>query len=376
MEMDGHMAHSKRPSQIQRRGHGPMYEQICEILRRRIREGEVKPGDLLPSIKELCSEFDVSTITVRQALDVLEDEGLIDKRPGWGNSVRDTLHSRAELRTPPILLLDHRGVPLWDAYTSEIKASIERAIRQAGFAFQYGPTDPQWLGDFLTHHAGESRGVILLSGSYRSIQPYIGEFDLPVVAFSREDQTSDDNHIRDIVNIADRAGIADVVDHLIGLGHRRIAYAGLMAESYAGARRREAFLQTLQAHGIAPENDLVVEAGFSMEEGRQAGARVLAARETPTALVCANDYLALGAVSEFHSRGLKIPADISVTGFDNLDMAAHAFPALTTVSIDRGRLGDALARLMIERLANPLKPYTVLEYDVALVVRETSAPPK
>lgn len=176
----------------------------------------------------------------------------------------------------------------------------------------------------------------------------------------------------DTVNTDDRAGAALAVDHLVQLGHRRIAH--LDGGAGAGAAERSAgYVASMHRHGLNEHVQIV--AGDYDESGGQAGAaELLAAPVRPTAVFASNDLSAIGALDHIMRTGLRVPDDISVMGFDNMALSALSYVSLTTVNQPTGELGRAAVELVLERLDGR----TVSTQYVGaptLVVRTSTAPP-
>ena len=167
-------------------------------------------------------------------------------------------------------------------------------------------------------------------------------------------------------------------EHLIGLGHRCIAEISGSAIYPAGPVRHEAFLETLAAAGLRPgrciESDWTARGGY-------AAARELLANGTPTgkpdfsALICGNDLIAQGAMRAVHEHGLRIPDDISVAGFDDIDEAAFFIPPLTTVRQDFDALGALSVEYLLSLIDRPDTPTQQRMLFPELIVRRSTAPP-
>ncbi|HEX5563068.1 MAG TPA: substrate-binding domain-containing protein, partial [Nocardioidaceae bacterium] len=161
------------------------------------------------------------------------------------------------------------------------------------------------------------------------------------------------------------------VDHLVEQGHRRIAHVSGPQSMVHGRSRRAAWLEALGEAGL-PEGPSV-EADFSAESGAAATRTLLDLPEPPTAIVYANDLMAMAGLSVAAARGVDVPRDLSVTGYDNTEIAAHLQPSLTTVSTDVVAWGRAAAGRLLE-LVDRL-PLTPVELPPArLVVRASTGP--
>jgi LacI family transcriptional regulator len=175
----------------------------------------------------------------------------------------------------------------------------------------------------------------------------------------------------------DALGQRLAVEHLIGLGHRRIAYlAGPLAYS-TGADRHEAFHAAMRDAGIEPDPELVMVADALTEaEGTRLSAAMLDADvEPPTAVAAANDLLALGCLDVLSERGVACPDAISVVGFNDMPFAARFQPPLTTVRIPHYDIGAEAAELMLEKLREPDAEPKHVRLQPELVVRASTAPP-
>lgn len=179
------------------------------------------------------------------------------------------------------------------------------------------------------------------------------------------------------VGFDNRAAATRLVKYLLELGHRRFAMiSGITLNNERALERREAVRDALAERGIKLPATRVIEKPFHLRAGREGLAELLDGREpAPTAVICGNDVLAIGAMAECHARGLRVPHDISVTGFDDMEIAALITPSLTTVRFPTAELGTLAAQHLLARLAGKTVPQR-RELPVELVVRESTAPPR
>ncbi|MBL0144117.1 MAG: LacI family DNA-binding transcriptional regulator [Betaproteobacteria bacterium] len=176
------------------------------------------------------------------------------------------------------------------------------------------------------------------------------------------------------LGFSNRAAAAQVALHVIDLGHRRIAMISGHTESNDRARERVAGVRdTLRAHGLALPNTLLVETEFSIHRGREALRAVLAAEPRITAVVCGNDILALGVLIEAAARGIAVPKALSVTGFDDIDLAHEWSPGLTTVRLPVSEIGRRAAERMLARIAGKDVARTE-EVQVEFIARGSTGP--
>jgi LacI family transcriptional regulator len=145
-------------------------------------------------------------------------------------------------------------------------------------------------------------------------------------------------------------GILEAVAHMVEKGHKRIGYIGGPVK-YASARaRRRAFIKCLQDHGLSMDDDLIQRGNFKIDGGEAAMKRLLKMENRPTAVLAANDLSAIGAMQTALGMGLKVPEDISIIGFDDIDFCQLTQPPLTTIRLSRRDIAekafDALASII------------------------------
>lgn len=173
------------------------------------------------------------------------------------------------------------------------------------------------------------------------------------------------------VDVDNRAGARIAVEHLISLGHRTIGCITNAPLAYtAAAERLAGYRDALLAAGIEPDDRLVVEGAFDAASGHEAVIRLLE-RARPTAIFVASDVVAIGALRGLRDAGLHVPADVSVVGFDDIPLAEHVDPPLTTVRLPAHSLGVAAGQLLVNRVAGRDVPERTL-LPTQLVIREST----
>ncbi|MDQ3801405.1 MAG: LacI family transcriptional regulator [Acidobacteriota bacterium] len=170
-------------------------------------------------------------------------------------------------------------------------------------------------------------------------------------------------------------GIEQAILHLVALGHRRIAFIGGNTNLRSSQRRLEAFRKTMrQLFPDAPE--MIFYGNFKIEGGQRAANEILATPRAnlPTAVICANDLTAIGAISEFEAAGLSVPRDISIVGFDNIAFAALTKPALTTVNLPLNELGRRAIEVLIRSVEDAGQQGIEIRIPTNLIIRQSTAP--
>jgi DNA-binding LacI/PurR family transcriptional regulator len=195
----------------------------------------------------------------------------------------------------------------------------------------------------------------------------LSELELPAVVASQTKA----NHGFPSVHEDDEGGVAEVVDHLVQFGHTRIAHVtGDPAYEHA-VRRRESFVAALKRHGLRP--DAVVESDFTANGGAEATRHLLSRSTQPSAIVYANDLMAVAGAAVAQRQGLRIPGDLSITGFDGTDIGAHLFPSLTTVRTNPFLLGSTAASSLVKFIDHETVSDVTLP-SPELIVRDSTGP--
>ena len=173
------------------------------------------------------------------------------------------------------------------------------------------------------------------------------------------------------VDVENRAGAHQATDHLVGLGHRRIGFVSNAPMFYSGAQERLAgYREALEGQGLPLDPSLVRMSDFSPDSGAAAMRELLRLSSPPTAVFAASDVTALGVLGAIHQAGLRVPQDMAVVGFDDIFLAAHAVPPLTTVRVPAYGLGWTAAELLIALIEGDEEIASVT-LETEFVVRES-----
>jgi LacI family transcriptional regulator len=220
------------------------------------------------------------------------------------------------------------------------------------------------------HHAVDGIALMGLTADDPEVRRLV-RAELPCVGIDMEV----DGPRAEIVMSDNVAGARKAVEHLTQLGHRRIATITGMLESRPGNDRLRGYRAAVQAAGLGYRDEYVAYGDFYVESGRAGAARLLSLPEPPTAIFAAADMMAIGAVRAAADLGLRVPEDVSIVGFDDIQLAPHLNPPLTTLRQDKLGLGVAAGEALIARIngEDPRPPLHML--DVELVVRGSTAAP-
>ena len=233
-----------------------------------------------------------------------------------------------------------------DPFYPSFIAGVETVLAPAGYALVLQVVSGAGAEEAgYRKLAGEGRVDGVFLSDLRTTDPRIGllsELGLAAVTLNRPDVASP----FPAVCVDDRLGVAQAVRHLVGLGHTRIAHVSGPSEFLHSRHRREAWASAVKEAGL-PRGRLVTS-DFTAAGGAKATARLLDLAEPPTAIVYANDVMAIAGLGVAHNRGLRVPRDLSVVGFDGTELARYVHPVLTTISTNPFSWGQAAGSMLLE----------------------------
>lgn len=335
------------------------------------------PDSMLPTIEDVAQAAGVSTATVSRVLN----------KP---DTVREELRQRvldavARLGYVPhagarALMLRRSGTvgavfPTVDhgIFSRAIEA-LQRRLGRAGLQLLlathgYSPeVEEEQVMNLVAHGAD----ALVLCGNLQRprLLQFLRQRGLPTVHVMSWPAVPDTL----CVGFDNARAVGRVVDYLVGMGHRRIAMlAGVARDNDRAAARVSGMRAALAAHGLALAPGHLVERPYGLAEGREGLRALMSTSPRPTAIVCGNDVLAVGALLEAQELGIAIPRDLSVVGFDDLELARHIQPALTTVHVPTQEMWECAAERLIAALQQQPCP-AATEFKVELVVRGSSGP--
>jgi LacI family transcriptional regulator len=214
----------------------------------------------------------------------------------------------------------------------------------------------------------------LLLATARRKDPLLAELGRQGIAVVLVNRVVED-HPFSSVSSDDRAGARMVIEHPVGLGHRQIAHVAEPQSLSTGYHRYRGFLSSMTDSGLkAGKSTVAFAARFSIAEGLRCATQLLSRPAPPTAIIAANDMLALGCYTAPERLGLTCPDDVSVVGFNDMPFIDRVHPPLTTVRIPQYELGAHAADLLLERVAEPATPIKIVLLAPQLVVRGSTGP--
>jgi LacI family transcriptional regulator len=179
------------------------------------------------------------------------------------------------------------------------------------------------------------------------------------------------------VTVNDRQGVRLAVEHVARLGHELIGHVGGPQNISTGHRRHLGFLEAMRACGLqAPSEHVRFGRGFVEEEGARVCAELLETSRDLTAIVAANDRLAIGCYDALEARGLRCPEDVSIVGFNDMPFIERLRPPLTSVRVPQREIGTVAADLLLQRLADGSQTAREILLEPTLIIRGSTAPPR
>lgn len=215
-------------------------------------------------------------------------------------------------------------------------------------------------------------GIVMLGAYPKSFLEELKDLNIPVVLTDVYDESASFFHC---VRVDDELGGYIATRHLIRLGHRSIAFAaGSIRNSYVNYHRFGGYLRALREAGITPDESLVFEDHVTFDGGYRVGRERLLRQERATAVFAAADIMAIGIIKAMQENGKKVPDDLSVVGFDDIQFGRYMVPELTTVRQDIVLKGQVSAQMIIDDLNAKTRSRTSMVLRPELVIRGSTAP--
>jgi DNA-binding LacI/PurR family transcriptional regulator len=319
-----------------------------------------KTGYSKTTISKVLNDYtDVSEKAREEILKAVEEMHYIP------NSNARTL-SKKKSWTIGILYLEALGLGIKHPFFNAVLESFKKESESKGYDLMF---ISKGLGGknigYLDHCKIRSiDGLIIFRSIDKEIKDLI-ESDIPCVVLDFDTDKAS------TVYSDNSRGSYIAVDYLHSLGHQKIAHIHGDENTFAGKQRKMGYEVALEKHGIPKREEYIVNGGyFSVESGYKAMQNLLQLEERPTAVYVAGDYMAIGAIKAIREYGLKVPDDISVIGFDDIDVSQFVTPSLTTIKQNTVLLGKKASKMLIDQIEDR-SGITNRVVPVELVVRES-----
>jgi LacI family transcriptional regulator len=326
-------------------------------------------GKSVPTVSRALAGFDDISPKTRQEVQRVALE--------MGYEPNTTARNLQKQRTDTIALIlpSTNLLRFSDPFFSEFLSGIVEQAAEFNFYLSISTENPTEGHDTYARYIGNRRfdGFIVVRTQRQDSRiDMLRQHHVPFVAFGR---TESDNDFP-FVDEDGCVGIRQIVDHLVELGHRRIACITepiYLTKSY---HRLQGFIEGIEAHHLPYDPALIIESNFRQRSGRLSALELLNLPEPPTAIVACNDLLALGAITAAQEKGLVVGRNVSITGFDDILLAEHANPPLTTVHQPAHQLGTMVAQMLLKLITGESVTEKQIILKPSLVIRQSSNVPQ
>lgn len=357
---------------------GVYYKEVIEDIMDKINSKELEVGDKLLSERELCDLYSVSRTTIRKAIDVLVTEGYLNKEAGKGTFVKNNkgLLSNNEQLTGNVLFVrcvhsDNKDNLSNgnDIFYPALLMGIEQSAADNGYHCIYKTIDEKSIDqEEIDQLLAKVEGVIWGGELHnKEFLNHLLDINIPLLLVSPS--ITVDNV--DTVNIEDKKGAIKAVEYLIEKGHQKIVFIAGDANSFPSQQRKEGYLNAMQKAGLESNQLVITAEGWDFDAGYQAMKKVVKKNKEITAIFAASDLLAMGAISQAKEENINIPEDLSIIGFDDVDLARQLKPKLTTLKVMKEEMGRVAGKLLFESILEGRNYSLNVTLPVELIERES-----
>lgn len=329
----------------------------------------------MPTIVDVAEKAGVSFKTVSRVLNGEPNvrDATRQKVLDAADSLNFTLnHSARSLRAhnPPVIALIVQNPA--SSYAHELQLGILKGCQDIGYRLQVETSEKFEVPDTLKRRKGLA-GIILgpPQADHLSLVKRLADLDLPFVRLA----TELDLHATPRISVDETRAAFDAVNHLIDLGHRRIAMIEGANDQHASRLRVSGYEKAMRAAGLTIEPDLILPGNFTFESGRLAAETLLKRSDRPTAVFAANDDMAAGCLATAYRYNIRIPDDLSIIGFDDSASARLVYPALSTIRQSTVEMATLAVKWLdqMRRGKQPQTMHRIIPHE--LIIRKSSAPP-
>jgi GntR family transcriptional regulator, arabinose operon transcriptional repressor len=359
----------------------PLHLQLLDELRQHIHSGALKPHDRLPGEWELVQALDISRATIQRAWQAAQEEGLIYRIAGKGTFVAEPQVAPSS-NAVGFLIPEYRG-----AFAAQMLSGAERVLRKHGLRVSFAvtdrdPSEERRLLDALMEDGACGCIFVPSQDTAQHAAELLASLRFPAVLMDRPINGA----ALPCVTSNNYEGGWLATHHLLSLGHERILFvARPHLHLFPVAERYRAYGDALRSKGITPERPFLLQTQREMssyeayldhdETEIQPLINLLKSKQRPTAIFAVNDWIAIKVQRAIAAAGLRQPDDLSLVGFDDLDIAQYQNPSLTTVAQNAALIGAEAARRLITMIEGDAHEGILTLIPVELIVRGSTAPP-
>ena len=322
------------------------------------------------TMKQIAEIAEVNISTVSRALN--NDPSISDevRKKILEIAYKNNYRKRRTARTTIAYIMDKRFFLMSSNFYNHIVESIEGEVSNAGFSFQLNLVDPENVS-LENINLKNIAGMIITSWIF---DHFIEELIKPGIPTVLVDFYQPNRNIPAI--LSDKVdGVFTGIEYLHSLGHKRIAYLEGDDTLWGAQDRLIGYKRAVTNFGLEDDEDLIQKGKVSIDSGYEAMKKVLEnVSPPPSAVMGANDIVAIGAMIAIKEAHLSIPKDISVLGYDDVDIANEVVPKLSTMKVDKKKMGKLAVQQLIKTMADEIPESDKTIIKPSLVVRESTAP--
>jgi DNA-binding LacI/PurR family transcriptional regulator len=316
----------------------------------------------LPGERILADRFGFSYMTIRHAVNELVEEGYLYRIPRKGTFVSGPKVRGVETGNIGFYLYDKLKGGISSPYYSIVLKMIQKEIRARGYNLilftRVDDIDPKSVEGIIATFFPDAEDKIVSMSKY-----------LPIVLL--------DNDVKGVVIpavVVDNFNSTyHAIEYAISLGHKRIGYVSGLDNSSVGLKRLAGYKTALQDYGLEIREDYIYGGDYEFTSGYESVDHFLSLKEIPTFIHCANDLMALGLMKGLMERGMNVPEDISVLGFDNIEECERLHPSLTTMSVNFERMANESIEILLAEIKGGKASTKKCIVPADLVIRESTA---
>ena len=320
--------------------------------------------DKLPGERSLAKELGFSYMTIRKAIENLVNDGVLYKVPTKGTYVNKNKGAKKQTLTIGYFLDSSIKSGISSSYYSLILNAIEKVAAKEDYSVVYfSDTSTERLQKTLSKLDG------VIATCFPRIESTIQQIkdNVPIVVI---ENSAADKSIPSVIIDNFHADL-ESVDYICNLGHKHIGFMTGLVDSDIGKSRYAGYQHGLSNHNIQLDERLVSRGDYSYEAGMEGAEYYLSLEQIPTAIICANDSMALGAMQKFTQQGFDIPEDISIIGFDDIDVASQIVPTLTTIRAPVNQIAKHAFAALKDLMINKEPEHQHIAITANLVIRES-----
>lgn len=368
------------------------YKQIEHEICERICRGIYQLDSKMPTERMLQEEFKVSRLTIAKSLSLLEQQNYLTRKIGSGTFVCKDLPVNAPKEEKAPGMIHYISIPMTHDGIVMVKSGVAEGIYRAisntdyKLSVEFFDKEEEQIKLFRNYKNANNSGFVIWPSDDARLVEFFEHFrkaDFPFVlidCYFPEFKC-------DLVHTNNILGSMQMIDYLYSLGHRRIAYLTVRSSISSMNERLGGFFLAMGRHnldandllGVIPDDNHVTPAAHGAKNDAFINLyidKLLAQKEKVTAIFCSNDYVAINTIKLLKERGIRVPEDMSVVGFDNVDKASWMKPELTTIAQDFEQMGLKAGEIILARCKNRAsRDPIIVEVTPRLIVRKSAMPP-